>query len=1057
MKIRKKRILFLILFLPLALCLIAFCIFHPRSKEEVEAASIRIRFIIDGTYMEDNTKWTLSATSDSYSVLPHPADFVGSNLNQPVGHSYKNWAVYWTNSSGTLVGHTGYGAVGEPMSDIITRWSASDSKPSNAYCLVFSCRRDTHIYYMSYNANGGSGSMSQSDCLYNHSYTLKENTFTREGYTLNGWNTRADGSGTPYADKASIKNITAEDEAVITLYAQWKPLTYTMTSYHHLYNIHTDAWEHWTTTSETAAYGNTYTPAYNTPSGYYPYSRDWDGGWTVTGNGTFNVYYYPNTYTMTSYHYLYNPVKADWDYWTGTSTTALYTSMYTPSYLTPPAGYHTYSRDSETGWTVTGDGGFNIYYYPNIYTVSYNGNGGTVDNEVTSKDVYFNQPIDLSPTASKDGYLFVGWNTDPNATNGLSSLQMQDEPNGITLYAIYSIPVSDIKEVYVSVWPTGSPNAFRTYQFDKTQTQHMQYTYTLDNVNISEGLNGTYPSYAIFAYDHAGNFTILKQDSIDVPPVLQTYIQTIKHYYFDVLKGENGDWKHFDTVTEQKVSGETFTPQYLTPPEGFHAYSIAEAYPVTQDTCTSAYYYPNEYTITFEACGGEVTPASKTILYGDVYGELPTPVREGYTFAGWYTDETDGIQITSSDLYTTAADTTLYAHWTINTYTVTYDYWTNGGTGVSRNQAQYDFHSTVNLNVTASKEGEHLKNWNFIGWNTNPNASTALDTLIMGNENITLYAIFQKTITLTLVERNDNDIQSRTLSETIYNNTQHADFTLTAEHTWSNRNLLGWTTSTNADAYPDIGDGTIYTAIDDITFYAIYDSSITLRYDTNGSPASLPEQTQTCRFNASGAYAYPSFTLAELPVFSQHSFAGWTDSSGKIYSAGTEIQFQTDTLLTAQWDMYPEIEAYDRYFTMEDALLRKITTERLLEKVRATDKEDGLLTNGTDVVILNFNTSDFIQNPEIAITYQATDSFGNTTQKRIWVHIIDTVTSYGNTSYYIRFINPDFYSDEESFISKEQGGLEPSSIWITNQDYQKLLEDTLKKETPMDSYFFTLY
>lgn len=1053
----KKRILFLTIFFPLAFCLIALAIFHPHSKEEVEAASIRIGFIIDGSYLADSTKWTLSATSDSYSVIPHPVDLVGNNLNQPAGYSYNNWSVYWTNSSGTPVGHTGYASIGESMSEVISRWSASDSKPSTAYRLVFSCRREAHAYYMSYNANGGSGTMSKTTCLYGYSYTLRENTFTREGYTFNGWNTSPDGSGTTYADKASIKNLTTEDETTITLYAQWKPISYTMTLSHYLYNIHTDAWDYWTQTTQSAGYGSTYTPAYNSPDGYSPHSRDWNSGWTVTEDGTFNLYYYPNTYTMTSYHYLYNPAKADWDYWTGTSADALYTSIYTPAYLTPPTGYHTYSKDCDTGWTVTGDNSFNIYYYPNTYTVSYDGNGGTVDNELTSKEIYYNQPIDLSPTASKDGYLFVGWNTDPNASNGLSSLQMQDEPNGLTLYAIYSIPVSDIKEVYVSVWPTGNPDAFRTYQFAKTQTYNMEYTYTLDNVTISEGLNGAYPSYAIFAYDHAGNFTILKQDSVDEPPVIRTYIQTVKHYYFDVLKGENGDWKHFDTVTEQKVSGETFTPQYLTPPEGFHAYSIDESYIVSEDTCTSAYYYPNEYTISFDACGGDVTPASKTILYGDVYGELPTPMREGYTFTGWYTDSSDGIRITASDQYTTAADTTLYAHWTINTYTVTYDYWTNGGTGVSQDQAEYDFHSSINLNIIASKEGEHLKNWNFIGWNTDPNASTALDTLIMDSENITLYAIFQKTITLTLLERNDNEVQTRTLSKTIYNNTQYADFNMSAEHSWSGWNFLGWSTHTHADAQPDIGLGATYTTTDDAIFYAIYTSDITLRYDTNGSPSVLPEQTQSSRFNASGEYAYSTFTLAELPVFSQHSFAGWTDRSGNIYPAGDEVQFKTDTLLTAQWDMYPEIEAYDRYFSLEDALLGKITTERLFEKVRVTDKEDGLLTNGTDVLIPDFNASDFIHNPEVPITYQATDSFGNSTQKRIWVHIIDTLTSYGNTSYYIRFIAPDFYSDGESFISKEQGGLEPSSIWITNEDYQKLLEDTLKKETPMDSYVFTLY
>ena len=46
---------------------------------------------------------------------------------------------------------------------------------------------------------------------------LNENAFTREGYKFKGWNTEADGSGTPYADKATVK--LTEDT---TLYAQWE-------------------------------------------------------------------------------------------------------------------------------------------------------------------------------------------------------------------------------------------------------------------------------------------------------------------------------------------------------------------------------------------------------------------------------------------------------------------------------------------------------------------------------------------------------------------------------------------------------------------------------------------------------------------------------------------------------------------------------------------------------------------------------------------------------------------------------------------------------------------
>ena len=73
-----------------------------------------------------------------------------------------------------------------------------------------------NTYSLSFDANGGSGSMSGGSAAYGESVQLPGNTFTRPKYTFNGWNTRADGSGTAYADNASLT--LTEDT---TLYAQW--------------------------------------------------------------------------------------------------------------------------------------------------------------------------------------------------------------------------------------------------------------------------------------------------------------------------------------------------------------------------------------------------------------------------------------------------------------------------------------------------------------------------------------------------------------------------------------------------------------------------------------------------------------------------------------------------------------------------------------------------------------------------------------------------------------------------------------------------------------------
>ena len=59
-------------------------------------------------------------------------------------------------------------------------------------------------------------------CNYGSKYTLASNKFKRTDYIFTGWNTRADGSGKSYANRATIKNLSAKNNATITLYAQWK-------------------------------------------------------------------------------------------------------------------------------------------------------------------------------------------------------------------------------------------------------------------------------------------------------------------------------------------------------------------------------------------------------------------------------------------------------------------------------------------------------------------------------------------------------------------------------------------------------------------------------------------------------------------------------------------------------------------------------------------------------------------------------------------------------------------------------------------------------------------
>ena len=76
------------------------------------------------------------------------------------------------------------------------------------------------FYTITFNANGGEGSMEPQRFEVGVDTALNANTFTREGdkYKFIGWNTAADGSGATYADEGAILELTGD----MTLYAQWQ-------------------------------------------------------------------------------------------------------------------------------------------------------------------------------------------------------------------------------------------------------------------------------------------------------------------------------------------------------------------------------------------------------------------------------------------------------------------------------------------------------------------------------------------------------------------------------------------------------------------------------------------------------------------------------------------------------------------------------------------------------------------------------------------------------------------------------------------------------------------
>ena len=119
----------------------------------------------------------------------------------------------------TFTGWTGTGLDGATMAITIPQGSIGNR--------VYTANWTANTYTVKFNANGGTGEMSSQSYTYDTAQAITANAFTRTDYTFAGWNTEADGSGTGYTDGQEVSNLAGGGE--VTLYAQWRAITYTIT------------------------------------------------------------------------------------------------------------------------------------------------------------------------------------------------------------------------------------------------------------------------------------------------------------------------------------------------------------------------------------------------------------------------------------------------------------------------------------------------------------------------------------------------------------------------------------------------------------------------------------------------------------------------------------------------------------------------------------------------------------------------------------------------------------------------------------------------------------
>ncbi len=138
--------------------------------------------------------------------------------------------------------------------------------------------------------------------------------------------------------------------------------------------------------------------------------------------------------------------------------------------------------------------------------------------------------------------------------------------------------------------------------------------------------------------------------------------------------GTNGGTVNGATsVTTSVATGATATAPNYTPIKTGHTFkgwytastggSLYNTVTVSAARTFYAQFTLASYTITFDPGEGELETTTKSVTYGDTYGELPEPTRAGYSFFAWFTEEDGGTQITPETKVDITADQTLYASW----------------------------------------------------------------------------------------------------------------------------------------------------------------------------------------------------------------------------------------------------------------------------------------------------------------------------------------------------------------------------------------------------------
>ena len=367
------------------------------------------------------------------------------------------------------------------------------------------------------------------------------------------------------------------------------------------------------------------------------------------------------------------------------------------------------------------------HWTPITYYVRFHANGGT-GSDVDQTFVFDVMQALATHTFTRTGFAFSGWATTPSGqvryAENASVVNLEEVQDKIVdLYAVWSGVGYSVR--FDSNGGTGIMDN-QTIAVGETQKlwpcvfEWAGYVFAGWALSPTDAANGT-----VNYRDGAAVRNLATSSGAVVPlyAVWEAESQTVRISFN--ANGGSVSPDHWNCVVGTAVEafptptrpGFTFAGWWTAKTGGTRVESIAR---VTAAQTFYAHWTANgevdpgdgSYTVTFNANGGSVSPTTRTVSGGAAVGTLPTPVRTGYAFLGWFTAAEGGVQVYATT--TVGSSVTYYAHWKASQYTVTLS--GNGGTVSGQATVSFSvevgkYTSQAGANRTVARSGYVLMGW----------------------------------------------------------------------------------------------------------------------------------------------------------------------------------------------------------------------------------------------------------------------------------------------------------------------------------------------------------